>query len=170
MKVRIVVGNPNVDSRTRRVAEQFAERLFPAERVVEIVELAAYQDELFSRGSERAKELTARVLDSDVVILASPTYKASYTGLLKAFLDRYPERGLAGLTVIPVMTGGSAAHTLAPQTSLIPLLVELGAMVPSRGLYFITDQMERVDEIVAAAAADTSTNLSRAGEIAKHLH
>lgn len=43
--------------------------------------------------------------------------------------------GLAGVTAVPVMTGGWPGHLLAVEVHLRPVLVELGATVPSRGLY-----------------------------------
>jgi FMN reductase len=66
--------------------------------------------------------------------VASPTYKATYPGLLKSFLDWFSTTGLAGVTVVPVMVGAAAQHALAVKTHLRPLLVELGATVPTRGL------------------------------------
>ena len=59
------------------------------------------------------KGLDAEVAAADVVVVASPTYKAAYTGMLKAFLDRYGNNGLAGTVAVPVMTGGWAGHSLA---------------------------------------------------------
>ncbi|MEV8610856.1 NAD(P)H-dependent oxidoreductase [Amycolatopsis sp. NPDC051373] len=65
--------------------------------------------EIFAWPSEVMSALTERVAGSDLVVIASPTYKATYTGLVKAFLDRYAAGALAGVTAIPVMTGGSPA-------------------------------------------------------------
>ena len=42
-----------------------------------------------------------------MIVAASPTYKATYTGMLKAFFDRYGSNGLAGLVAVPLMTGGA---------------------------------------------------------------
>ncbi len=67
--------------------------------------------------------------------MRSPTYKATYTGMLKAFFDRYGSNGLAGSVAVPLMTGGAPIHALAVEVHLRPLLVELGAAVPARGLY-----------------------------------
>jgi FMN reductase len=77
------------------------------------------------------------------VVVASPTYKATYTGLLKAFLDRFPHQGLGGVTAVPLMLGGSPAHTLAIEHGLRPLLVELGASVPTGGLYVLDSEHDR---------------------------
>jgi FMN reductase len=82
-------------------------------------------------------ELVERVGTADLVIVASPTYKGAYTGLLKLFLDRFAGgTGLSGLAV-PLMLGGSPAHSLAPELTLRPVLTEIGATVPGRGLYVV---------------------------------
>jgi FMN reductase len=52
------------------------------------------------------------VLDGDVLVVASPTYKATYSGLLKAFLDRLATGSLAGKTAVPVLLGGAPNHQL----------------------------------------------------------
>ena len=104
----------------------------------------------FEHADPALTALTRQVAESDFVVVATPTYKAAYTGLLKAFLDRYDTNGLAGVVAIPVMTGGSPAHSLAPDFTLRPLLVELGASVPTRSLYFMTSQLPQLDTIVQA--------------------
>ncbi|MFC7622640.1 NADPH-dependent FMN reductase [Microlunatus sp. GCM10028923] len=154
LRVTIVVGNPKPQSRTRRIAETLVDQLVPSVPDLEVIDLADHVDEIFAWPSEKFATLNARVADSDLVVFATPTYKASYTGLLKAFLDRYPANGLQGVVAIPVFTGADATHSMGPNVNLAPLLVELGALLPGKGLYFIVSQMDQVDEIVAAAAAD----------------
>ncbi len=132
--VAVVVGNPKPRSRTHEAALTLAERLGGADLVVD---LADHAGELFDWGSETVSDLVAQVAASRVVVVASPTYKATYTGLLKAFLDRFPHEGLAGVTAVPLMLGASAAHSLAPEHGLRQVLVELGASVPTRGLYVL---------------------------------
>jgi FMN reductase len=127
-----------LQSRTYGVALAVAEALeqvlgTEADRLV--VDLADYAGELFDPSAAKLIEVTAAVSRSDVIVVASPTFKATYTGLLKAFFDRYGSNGLAGTIAVPVMTGAAAVHALAVETYLRPLLVELGATVPTRGLY-----------------------------------
>ena len=100
-----------------------------------VVDLSEHAASLFDPSAAELSRLTAEVAAADIAIFASPTYKASYTGLLKAFLDRYGNNGLAGTIAVPVMTGGWAGHALAVEVHLRPVLVELGATVPARGLY-----------------------------------
>src|SRR5689334_2667917 len=118
MKITVLVGNPKPLSRTRLTAESVAD-LFPGEDRL-VVDLADYAGRLFTWPEPEIDELTARVAASDVLIVASPTYKATYTGLLKAFLDRYGSNGLAGVVAIPVMTGAAPDHALAVEAYLRP--------------------------------------------------
>ena len=133
MRIAVVTGNPKPASRTHGVALAVADALGAAPSIV--IDLAEYASRLFDWADAELSSLTASVASADVAIFASPTYKAAYTGLLKAFLDRYGSNGLAGVVAVPVMTGGWAGHSLAVEVHLRPVLVELGAVVPSRGLY-----------------------------------
>jgi FMN reductase len=153
--IAIVTGNPKPSSRTHGVALAVADaldkELGPAERV--IVDLADHAPRLFDWADPALTEITARVAEADIAVFASPTYKASYTGLLKAFLDRYGSNGLAGVTAVPVMTGGWAGHLLAVEVHLRPVLVELGASVPSRGLYVTEPELADLESAVGKWAA-----------------
>jgi FMN reductase len=73
--------------------------------------------------------------------------------MLKAFLDRYGSNGLAGVLAVPVMTGGWADHSLAVEVHLRPVLVELGATVPARGLYVTEPELTDLDTAIAGWAA-----------------
>jgi len=167
LTVTVLVGNPKPASRTRLVAESLVGALLePGSYELSVIELADHTAELFDWGSETVNALTQQVASSDLVIVASPTYKATFTGLLKAFLDRYPSNGLAGVTAIPVMTGGDLTHALAPTVQLAPLLAELGALVPGRGFYFVAGRLDEIDELVGAAAAQYAVNLARLARVA----
>ncbi len=161
LKTTIVVGNPKPASRTRKIAELVANNLLRGELGdFEVIDLATQIPEIFAWPSERMAALTRRVAESNLVIFASPTYKASYTGLLKAFLDRYPANGLKDVVAISLMTGADQGHSMAPTVNLIPLLLELGATVPIKGLYFDTSQMHRVEEFVTSRTQEIVSALS----------
>jgi FMN reductase len=164
MQIAVVVGNPKPQSRTLAVATAVAQRAsarLGGDVTVEI-DLALFADEMFKWPSEQMAQLNDSVASSDLVIVASPTYKATYTGLLKAFLDRYPSNGLNGVTAIPVMTGASHLHAMSIDTALRPLLVELGASVPTRGLYFVMSQMTELEQVIDSWADE---NLAPGGLI-----
>ena len=131
-----------------------------------MVDLSEHAPSLFDLSATELSRLIAEVAAADVVIFASPTYKASYTGMLKAFLDRHGSNGLAGTIAVPVMTGGWAGHSLAVEVHLRPVLVELGATVPARGLYLTEPELPELDAAVARWAA-TAIPLIR-GALAVH--
>jgi FMN reductase len=140
----VVVGNPKAGSRTRRLAEEVADqvgaRLGGGDRSV--IELAEHTGVLFDWSSPVVAGLVDQVLAADVVVVASPTFKGTYTGLLKVFLDRFGAGALAGTPTVPVMTGGSPTHALAVEHALRPLLVEIGASTPTKGLYVTEAEIE----------------------------
>jgi FMN reductase len=155
-KIAVVTGNPKPASRTHSVALAVADALakeVPDAETHPVIDLAAYAPRLFDWSDEELTSLTAQVAEADIAVFASPTYKAAYTGLLKAFLDRYGNNGLAGVTAVPVMTGGWPGHLLAVEVHLRPVLVELGATVPSRGLYVTEPELADLDKAVAKWAA-----------------
>jgi FMN reductase len=155
-KIAVVTGNPKPASRTHSVALAVADALakeLPDAETRPVIDLAGHAPRLFALEDEDLTELTARVAAADIAVFASPTYKASYTGMLKAFLDRYGNNGLAGVTAIPVMTGGWPGHLLAVEVHLRPVLVELGATVPARGLYVTEPELADLPAAVGKWAA-----------------
>ena len=135
LKTAVVVGNPKPRSRTHAAATTLARELTGTEPDL-VVDLADVAGGLFDWNDATVPGLVEQVAGSDLVVVASPTYKAAYTGLLKAFLDRLPGGGLAGVVAVPLMLGAGPGHALAVETSLRPVLTELGATV-TRGLYVV---------------------------------
>jgi len=157
LKVSVLVGNPKPSSRTLRIATTLVENLLgPGTYDLTVIDLAEHTEHIFQWPSDYMAELTETVATSNLVVVASPTYKATYTGLLKSFLDRYPHNGLRGVTAIPVMTGADLTHSMGVDVNLRPLLVELGASLPTRGLYFVASQMDHLDEITSAWVAENA--------------
>jgi len=75
--------------------------------------------------------------------VGTPIYKASFSGLLKAFLDLLSPAALKGKIVLPLATGGSNAHFLALDYSLRPVLQALGASVVLPSVFATEQQVER---------------------------
>ena len=175
MRIAVVTGNPKPASRTHGLALAVAGALSAALRppgagaapgIYLAIDLAEHAPSLFDAADRELSRLTAEVAAADIVVVASPTYKAAYTGMLKAFLDRYGSDGLAGTVAVPVMTGGWAGHSLAVEVHLRPVLVELGSTVPARGLYVTEPELAEPDATVARWAA-TAIPLIR-GALAGH--
>ena len=134
----VVVGNPKPGSRTLAAATYVARELSGQEPdlVLDLAELGA---RLLDWKDAEVASLVEQVGSADLVVVACPTYKATYTGLLKLFLDRFAGgTGLRGV-VVPLMLGAAPGHSLAPELSLRPVLAELGGTTV-RGLYVLEDQ------------------------------
>jgi FMN reductase len=136
MSITVVVGNPKPQSRTRAAAVGVAEALAGREpdHVLDLADLGARLLDWSDREVAAAADL---VRASDLVVVASPTYKATYTGLLKLFLERFGADELRGVVGVPVLVGADTRHALAVEVHLRPLLVEIGLSVPTRGLFVI---------------------------------
>src|SRR4051794_21821313 len=120
--VTVVVGNPKAASRTRAVGEAIASRAAVAAGLLAgdaegadnaVIERAELGPQLFDWSSAAVRAASEQLAGSTLAIIATPVYKATYTGLLKSFLDWFGQTGLSGVTAVPVMVGASAAHALA---------------------------------------------------------
>ncbi|MFN8052100.1 MAG: NAD(P)H-dependent oxidoreductase [Acidimicrobiales bacterium] len=148
----VVVGNPEPASRTRAVGELVARHvasLTSAPDDVLVIELADVGARLLDWRDRSVDELKAIVAGSQALVVATPTYKASFTGLLKLFIDRFDRHELDGLPTVAVMTGATPLHALAVDTQLRPVLTEIGASQPARGLFLCGPE---IDEPHAAVA------------------
>ena len=155
MNTVIVIGNPRLESRTRQAAELVVDRLTdaPPTTVIELAELGATLLEWGDPGVAAAK---ARVLDADLLVVASPVFKASFTGLLKLFLDQFDAGELRGKPTVALLLGGSAAHTLVGEVHLKPVLNEVGASCPTPALYLVDAEWD------TSPALDTWLTTARA--------
>lgn len=137
----MVVGNPKPASRTLAAATYVARELAGREPDL-VVDLVTLGPAILDWSDPDVAGLVDEVGGAGLVVVASPTYKGAYTGLLKLFLDRFAGgTGLTGVAV-PLLLGGSPAHGLAPELALRPVLTEIGATVPGRGLFVLDGQYD----------------------------
>jgi FMN reductase len=135
----VVVGNPKPASRTLEAGRLLAEALTggPADHVIDVIDLGPG---LLGWGDEAVAAAVRTVQESSLVVFASPTFKATYTGLLKLFLDQFAGgTGLQGVVSVPLMLGAGPAHAMAPDLLLKPVLSELGGTCALPGLYLIDE-------------------------------
>ena len=164
--VGLAVGNPKAQSRTLALAEAVAGAAAEAtgldgtDRLT--VDLAELGPQLFDWSSAPVREAVDGIRSCALVVVASPTYKASYTGILKSFLDWFSTTDLLGVTVVPVMTGAGAHHALAVEVHLRPVLVELGATLPTRGLYVTEGELADADVTITTWLDAAGAQLRRA--------
>jgi FMN reductase len=149
--VVVVVGNPKPASRTlaaaRECADAIARELGGAG--VEVFDLAELGPRLLEWGDANVDGVRAAMRASTVLVVASPTYKATYTGLLKLLFDQVAADELIGVVAIPLMVGGAPNHALAVDTHLRPLLLEVGCSCPTQGLYVLEDRLPHMPEVLA---------------------
>jgi FMN reductase len=146
--VTVVVGNPKPASRTLTAATLLAQALRP-ESEPTVVDLVSFGPALLTWGDPQVGEAVRTVASAELVVFASPTFKATYTGLLKLFLEQFDGgTGLAGVVAVPLMLGAGPAHALAPDLLLKPVLVELGATTALPGLY-LSDRTFHDDGVIA---------------------
>jgi FMN reductase len=164
-RVGVVVGNPKPRSRTFDTATTIAHAAATAGGLTVddelVVDLADLGPQLFDWSASAVQEAVAAVTECQLLVVASPTFKASYTGLLKAFLDWFGAGSLSGITTVPVMVGAGPAHALAVEVHLRPVLVELGALMPTAGLYVVEADLPRLDEVVGEWVAVAAPALRR---------
>lgn len=152
--VLAVVGNPRPGSRTHTIAQTLAREIAGAldRPLAEPVDLAALAPRVLDYEDPVVAAEVTRVLDAGVLVVASPTYKGTYSGLLKAFLDRLGGGSLNGTPAVGVLLGGDLTHALAVDVHLTPLLLELGAAIPTRGLFVLESQLGEIDALAAGYA------------------
>ena len=125
------------------------------------LDLADVAAELFAETAPDADRIRATVADAALAVIATPVYKASYTGLLKLFLDQLPPNALQGVIAVPVVVSAAPAHGLVGEAYLRPLLVELGATVPTRAFAVTEAQLPDLDDVVQGWWAGASAPLLR---------
>lgn len=145
-----IAGSPSAPSRTSAVVQYAADYLtrhgegietsLINARDLDAVELLHGR---FDGGTVMAA--SAMVSEADGIVLATPVYKASYTGVLKAFLDVLPQGAFSGKVVLPIALGGSLAHSLVIDTAIRSVCAALHTYHTLGGLYLIDAHIDHVE-------------------------
>lgn len=144
MSIVLIGGSPAAVSSTGRLLDHVGDKLADkGHRVskVQVRELPAHALLNAETSDLAIKRALAAVAEAEAIVIATPIYKASYTGLLKAFLDLLPQDGLAGKAVLPLATGGSQSHMLALDYALRPVLHALDARHVLTSIYATSSQL-----------------------------
>ncbi|MFG3284057.1 NADPH-dependent FMN reductase [Streptomyces sp. NPDC048111] len=99
---------------------------------------------------------------ADAIVLATPVYKAGYSGLLKSFLDVLPQFALEGKVVLPLATGGSLAHVLALDYGLRPVLMSMKPRAVAESFFVHAGGIRKGPGGFAGLEPDTEALLHRA--------
>ena len=82
---------------------------------------------------------------ADGLILVTPVFTTTYSGLFKSFLDILDQDALRGVPVLLRATGGTARHSLALEYSMRPLLTYLRAEVVTTSVFAATEDWAGAD-------------------------
>jgi len=170
MNILLLAGSPSSPSRSTRLLHHVGERLaLLGHRYVKlhVRDLPAQPLVHADFGNTELTAAREQVAQADAVVIATPVYKAAYSGILKLFLDLLPQDGLSGKLVLPLATGGSQSHMLALDYGLRPVLSSLDARHVLPSIYATDQQIDwsaeeglRLDPAIARRISDGVENLS----------
>ncbi|MEJ8777844.1 NADPH-dependent FMN reductase [Pseudogracilibacillus sp. ICA-222130] len=143
-----ISGSPRAHSRSERIlfylASLFQKKGYTTSHI-SVTDIPA-EDLLYANFTSNViQETNEKIAAAKGVIIGSPVYKAAYSGALKTLIDLLPQDGLRGKPVLPIMTGGSAAHLLAIDFAFNPLIHAVKGE-PLQGLYFQDEQIDSSKE------------------------
>lgn len=172
MTTRIAVISAGITqpSSTRLLADRLTEAVVRAlaapDVVVEVVDAREIAHDLTNNvlTGFASPQLQARldaIVEADALVVSTPIYSASYSGLFKMLIDVLPKDSLRGKPVLLGATGGTARHSLAIDHALRPLFAYLGALVAPTAVFAASEDWgsteagrlgSRIDEAGAAFA------------------
>ncbi|TWV44419.1 oxidoreductase [Streptomyces misionensis] len=184
MKLVVVSAGLSVPSSTRLLADRLAAVAAPAAtapepqpaalRVIELRDLAVEIAHNLTNGFPEPQLADAfdAVAAADGLIVVTPVFSASYSGLFKSFFDAlsvHDEGALAGKPVLIAATGGTARHSLVLDHALRPLFSYLKAVVVPTGVYAASEDWgaEGLDRRIARAAGELAALVSGLGTAPK---
>lgn len=144
-------GSPSQKSRSNGLLDYARRRL-----ELRGVEVVSYQvrdfpaeDLLYANfASPQIRHFIEQVSLADGLLVATPVYKASFSGALKTLLDVLPERALQHKVALPIASGGSPAHMLVVDYALKPVLAALKAQEVLHGVFADDSQIQYLEECV----------------------
>ncbi|WP_072016166.1 NADPH-dependent FMN reductase [Leptolyngbya sp. KIOST-1] len=169
-KILTIAGSPSQNSRSSSVLE--LSRLILEKQGLDVSCLSVKDippEDLVYANFESAslKKAQNMIEQAQAIIVGTPVYKASYTGVLKALLDLMPQYAFSGKTVLPIATGGTITHLLSIDYAMKPLFSVLGATHILRGIFILDSQMQRgeggqltLDDDIEIRLKDSLTELA----------
>ncbi|MBV2354988.1 NAD(P)H-dependent oxidoreductase [Streptomyces sp. J2-1] len=173
MRLVVVSAGLSVPSSTRLLADRLSAAVVrraagPVDvRVVELRDLAVEIAHRFTNGFAGPALAAAQeaVAGADGLIVVTPVFSASYSGLFKSFFDVLDRDALDGTPVLIAATGGSARHSLVLEHALRPLFAHLRAVVVPTGVYAASEDWgaEGLAERVERAAGELARWMGAVG-------
>lgn len=165
MSTLLLAGSPSERSRSAALLDAVALRLAVRGVRAEHLHIRNLNPQallLADTGHHSIVQAVKQVEDANLLVVATPVYKAAYSGVLKVFLDLLPQSALQGKTVLPLATGGSPHHMLALDYALRPVLQSLGAKHILPGIYATDGQVALPPEGAYAVAPEIGQRIDEA--------
>ncbi len=166
-RIAVISAGVAEPSSTRLLADRLTEAVVRAlpgpDARVEVIEVREIAHDLPNNvlTGFASPELQVRldaIVEADAVIVSTPIYSASYSGLFKMLVDVLPKDSLRGKPVLLGATGGTARHSLAIDHALRPLFAYLGALVAPVAVFAASEDWGSVE------AGRLGSRIERAGE------
>jgi FMN reductase len=175
-RVAVISAGLSVPSSTRLLADRLAAAVTEAlgEVEIDVIELRplahALADNLvtgFPSGELADAIETLRAADGLVVV--TPVFAASYSGLFKTFFDVLEPELLDGKPVLVAATAGTARHSLVLEHALRPLFTYLHAVVVPTGVFAATDDFgdSGLDQRIERAAGELAALVGKVDATAR---
>ncbi|HIE0125000.1 TPA: FMN reductase [Stenotrophomonas maltophilia] len=141
LRIVAVSGGLQRPSRAATLAEHLlgliGEDIHSEQQLIELGELAPQLAGALWRSQlpEAVERQLIAVEQADVLVVATPVYRGSYTGLFKHFFDFIDQDALVDTPILLAATGGSERHALVIDHQLRPLFSFFQARTLPLGVY-----------------------------------
>ena len=160
--VAVISGSPSSNSRTGKLADTVVRRLVGqgvAARHIAVRDL----DPVALLSGDLTNPMIAEAVDlvggASGIVLVTPTFKASFSGLLKAFIDILPQFGLKGKVVMPLAVGGTLSHVLFLDYALRPVLQSMMPAHVIRSQFMLDQWLTQTDDAGLIVSPEGETPL-----------
>lgn len=163
MTILLLSGSPSLPSRSCRLLHVVGEHLKQLGHRVKTIHARDLPAQALLHAEFNHPDIrhaTQLVADAEAIVIATPIYKAAYSGLLKSFLDLLPQDGLRHKLVLPIATAGSQSHFLALDYGLRPVLTALSAQQILPGIFATDAQVQWSDQLGTQIDQDILQRLS----------
>jgi FMN reductase len=161
----VLSGNPRPHSRTLHLAEEVGAALAArlAQPVPHTIDVAALGTRLLQPADGQVQDALDRLRRASVLVVATPTYKGTYTGVLKVLLDQLPPQALRDAAAVTVVTAGVPQQAEATERHLRELLTELAAVPVDPGLAVVEQDLANAGTAAAEYVTRIGDSFTPAG-------
>jgi FMN reductase len=167
LEVVALNGSPSATSKTHAVAALGLE-IAGSGTIVDLGELDAAG--LLGRSESADVEAAkAAVRSAQILLLVTPIYRATYSGLLKVLFDQLGQAALRNTACVLAATGGSDHHYLSVDTGLRPLVASLEGTSAPTAVYLTGQDFDEENSVLESGRARLETAMREAIAIASVL-